>query len=77
VNLMLNRLATSLDTTKELNIRMVNGDLPENGKEYLLGQQLQEALADGGCAAVICNTVDQAQKSVSTIEAVFSGSGCR
>lgn len=64
-------IGTSLDTTKELNIRNINGDLPENGKEYLLGKQLQEALAVGGCAAVICNTVDQAQKVYQQLKSYF------
>ena len=64
-------IGTSPDTIKELNIQIANGDLPENGKEYLLGKQLQEALADGGCAAVICNTVDQAQKVYRALKLYF------
>ena len=64
-------IGNSLDTTKELNIRMVNGDLPENGKEYILGKLLREALSDGGCSAVICNTVDQAQKVYQQLKSYF------
>jgi CRISPR-associated endonuclease/helicase Cas3 len=62
---------TSLNSTKELQIQMVNGDLPVNGGEYILGQQLQEALADGGCAVIICNTVDQAQKVYRALKHYF------
>ena len=50
---------------------MVSGVLPENGEEYILGKQLQEALEDGGCAAVICNTVDQAQKVYQLLKPYF------
>jgi CRISPR-associated endonuclease/helicase Cas3 len=64
-------IGTSLDSTKELQIQMVSGDLPENGGEYVLGKQLQEALADVGCAAVICNTVDQAQKVYQALKPYF------
>ena len=64
-------IGTSLNSTKELQIQMVSGDLPENGGEYVLGNQLQEALADGGCAAVICNTVDQAQKVYQALKHYF------
>lgn len=62
---------TSPDSTKELQIQMVSGDLPEHWGEYSLGQQLQAALAEGGCAAVICNTVDQAQKVFQALKDYF------
>lgn len=65
------RIDTSLDSTKKLQIQMVGGDLPINGGEYLLGKQLKEALAGGGCAAVICNTVDQAQKVYQALKSYF------
>ena len=64
-------IGTSPDSTKELQIQMVSGDLPENGGEYVLGKQLKEALTDGGCAAVICNTVDQAQKVYQRLKLYF------
>jgi CRISPR-associated endonuclease/helicase Cas3 len=64
-------IGTSLDSTKKLQIQMVRDDLPVNGGEYVLGKQLQEALADGGCAAVICNTVDQAQKVYQALKHYF------
>ncbi len=66
-------IGTSLYSTKELQIQMVSGDLPENGGEYILGKQLQETLADGGCVAVICNTVDQAQKVYQSLKPYFQG----
>ena len=64
-------ISTSPDSTKELQIHMVSGDLPENSGEYVLGKQLQKALAEGGCAAVICNTVDQAQKVYQALKPYF------
>lgn len=37
-----------------------------------LGQRLQEVLSDGGCAAVICNTVNRAQQTYQQLKAYFS-----
>jgi CRISPR-associated endonuclease/helicase Cas3 len=64
-------IGTSPDIARELNLWIVNGDLPGNDGEYLLGQQLKEALQEGGCAAVICNTVDQAQKVYEALKPYF------
>ena len=38
-----------------------------------LGPTLQEALKDGGCAAVICNTVDRAQQVYRALQPQFGG----
>lgn len=37
-----------------------------------LGQRLQEALAEGGCAAVICNTVNRAQQTYQELQSYFA-----
>lgn len=36
-----------------------------------LGQRLKDALSDGGCAAVICNTVNRAQQTYQELKAYF------
>ncbi|MDY6916486.1 MAG: CRISPR-associated helicase Cas3' [Chloroflexota bacterium] len=64
---------TSQEGTKELRLRWVNGDLPQDGGEFELGDQLQEALSNGGCAAVICNTVDKAQQVYLALKPHFPG----
>src|SRR5207248_2046033 len=41
----------------------LDGRLPESDSEpFVLGQRMKETLRDGGCAAVICNTVNRAQQ---------------
>lgn len=48
--------------SRTLKIRWIDGTLPEPESEsFPLGEALQEALLEGGCAAVICNTVGRAQ----------------
>lgn len=37
-----------------------------------LGQRLQTALAEGGCAAVICNTVNRAQQTYQELKSYFA-----
>jgi CRISPR-associated endonuclease/helicase Cas3 len=61
--------------SRELLIKWINGELPELAvNEFPLGEQLQRALAAGGCAAVICNTVDRAQKMYATLKDHFARS---
>ena len=50
---------------RRLKIEWVNDDLP-------LGQRLASALAQGGCAAVICNTVNRAQQVYLDLKPYFS-----
>lgn len=45
-----------------LSLEWVDGALPEDGAPFPLAQALREALASGGCAAVICSTVRRAQQ---------------
>ena len=52
----------------------VNGALPTaTSQVFTLGVRLQKALADGGCAAVICNTVSRAQEVFRALKPFFSG----
>ncbi len=64
-------IGTSTDSRKELQLQMVNGELPEDGSDFELRKRLKEVLANGGCAAVICNTVDQAQKVYQALKPFF------
>jgi CRISPR-associated endonuclease/helicase Cas3 len=49
--------------SRTIRYEWVSGEIPlETGQAFELGARLQEALAGGGCAAVICNTVGRAQE---------------
>jgi CRISPR-associated endonuclease/helicase Cas3 len=59
--------------TRTLKIKHINGRLPESASErFELGQRLQEALREGGCAAVICNTVNRAQQVYLALRPYFT-----
>lgn len=62
---------TSSQSVKELQLRWVDSTLPDDSSEFCLGKALQEALSGGGCAAVICNTVDQAQRVYMALKPYF------
>jgi len=48
--------------TKRVRLEWIDGQVPSvAGTPFPLGERLREALAGGGCAAVICNTVGRAQ----------------
>lgn len=66
-------LETSPRATKEVDIRWVDGSLPAESRPFDLGVRLREALADGGCAAVVCNTVDRAQQVYLALKPFFPG----
>lgn len=42
--------------------------LPIEDEPFALGEQIRDALRDGGCAAVICNTVARAQQMYSLLK---------
>jgi CRISPR-associated endonuclease/helicase Cas3 len=62
---------TSIESSKIAGLEYIDGKLPEDNEEFLLGKKLQEALSDGGCAAVICNTVDKAQQVYTSLKKYF------
>lgn len=56
-------IGTSEQSRKCISIRYVDGSTPmgKKDKNLPLGHKLRKALENGGCAAVICNTVNRAQ----------------
>ena len=60
--------------TKEVSAEWTDGSLPaQDGLPFPLGERLEEALAQGGCAAVICNTVRRAQEVYRALKPYFPG----
>jgi CRISPR-associated endonuclease/helicase Cas3 len=67
-------IQTSTQNTRTLHLRHVSAKLPEGQIEtFRLGEDLVEALQDGGCAAVICNTVQRAQEVYARLKPFFPG----
>lgn len=64
---------TSRGSQKVLRLQWVSGEIPEGNTEFGLGKRLRETLRDNGCVAVICNTVDQAQKTYWALKQYFPG----
>ena len=59
---------------KEARLEWTDGSLPaQDGSPFPLGERLEEALVQGGCAAVICNTVRRAQEVYRVLKPYFSG----
>lgn len=66
-------IESSADLSRILQLKWVNGGVPELSEEgYPLGEQLHAALSDGGCAAVICNTVNRAQQVFRALQSYFA-----
>jgi len=64
----------SATATKTVRLRWVDGDVPpDSDTPFPLGEQLRGALSDGGCAAVICNTVAAAQGMFMALKPYFPG----
>ena len=60
--------------TKEVSLQWTDGSLPaQDGSPFPLGECLRDALAQGGCAAVICNTVRRAQHLYRALKPYFPG----
>ena len=60
--------------SRTIRYEWVNGDIPpETGQVFALGARMQDALAGGGCAAVICNTVGRAQEVYRALKPFFPG----
>lgn len=67
-------IATSNEIKRTLHLRWVDGALPADpAAPFPLGERLQAALSDGGCAAVICNTVKRAQEVYAALKRYFPG----
>ena len=63
---------TSHLSAKILRIEWVDGRFSESeGGLFGLGEKLKNLLSDGGCAAVICNTVDRAQRVYQALKPYF------
>lgn len=59
---------------RPLQLLWVDGQLPQPEEaDFALGLKLQKTLADGGCAAVICNTVARAQAVYRALQRYFPG----
>lgn len=60
--------------SRTIRYEWVNGAIPpETGQAFELGARIQNALAGGGCAAVICNTVGRAQELYRALKPFFPG----
>ncbi|WP_081752440.1 CRISPR-associated helicase/endonuclease Cas3 [Kallotenue papyrolyticum] len=67
-------IATSPEIRRAIRLRWVDGRLPEaSSSGFPLGEQLRAALSEGGCAAVICNTVRRAQQVYTALKCYFEG----
>ncbi len=57
---------------RSVRLKWLDGQPAAEGHEYsALGQELAEALRDGGCAAVVCNTVGSAQRTYTALKEFF------
>jgi CRISPR-associated endonuclease/helicase Cas3 len=64
-------IETSPENSRTLHLRWLDGGI--GGAEFEIGRVLQAQLSDGGCAAVICNTVDRAQEVYDRLKHLFPG----
>ena len=64
---------TSERSSRKLSLQWIDGAVPKDGDAFPLGERLRVALEAGGCAAVICNTVTQAQKVYLALKEYFVG----
>ncbi|MCL6622976.1 MAG: CRISPR-associated helicase Cas3' [Syntrophobacterales bacterium] len=57
---------------RTLKVKWLDGRLPSApSSPFSLGEKLQQVLAQGGCAAIICNTVSRAQEVFAALEPYF------
>lgn len=64
-------IETTPENSRTLHLNWLDGSL--GGGEFELGRILREQLVSGGCAAVICNTVDRAQDVYEQLKKIFPG----
>jgi len=63
----------SPDQAKRVRVERVDGALPRGaGAPFPLGERLMTTLAGGGCVAVICSTVDRAQRMYTALHDLFA-----
>jgi CRISPR-associated endonuclease/helicase Cas3 len=59
---------------RRLKVKWLDGRLSSApSSPFSLGEKLQQVLAQGGCAAIICNTVRRAQEVYAALKPYFSG----
>jgi CRISPR-associated endonuclease/helicase Cas3 len=68
------QVETSELNRRSITLEWVDGGLPtEPDGDFKLGCRLKEVLGEGGCAAVVCNTVNRAQKIYKELKRYFKG----
>jgi CRISPR-associated endonuclease/helicase Cas3 len=67
------QVRTSNRSRKTIVAEWVDGTLPRDGNPFGLGERLRDVLSEGGCAAIICNTVARAQDVYAALRPIFSG----
>jgi CRISPR-associated endonuclease/helicase Cas3 len=69
------QIAISAQAKRTLTIEWIDGRLPQNEPDgFILGEKLKAALRQGGCAAIICNTVNRAQQVYLALKPYFAAS---
>ena len=60
---------------RTIQVEWLATNIPElgSGEHFALGERLKELLTDGGCAAIICNTVSRAQRVYEALKPYFPG----
>lgn len=67
-------VAASPERAKDVRLAWIDGRLPlADDEPFELGQRLLDSLKNGGCAAVICNTVGRAQQVYQALKPYFPG----
>jgi len=65
-------IPVSNESTRKLDLLWVDGRTPTSPEApFALGEHLKTVLAGGGCAAVICNTVNRAQQVYTALKPYF------
>ncbi|MCL4465046.1 MAG: CRISPR-associated helicase Cas3', partial [Chloroflexi bacterium] len=65
------QVGVSTRSTRKLGLEWVDGALPAESEPFALGERLRAELENGGCAAVICNTVARAQQVYLALKTYF------
>jgi CRISPR-associated endonuclease/helicase Cas3 len=67
------QIAVSVQAERTLKIEWIDGRLPQNEADgFTLSEKLKAVLRQGGCAAVICNTVNRAQQVYLALKPYFA-----